>query len=177
MLLRISRKRGKKSLSSVLKTRLWISGVHQGKKLQTIRKYKTVCHQHMEGMPLLWNVAKLSASAIWYRSNSKRECDYICSLIAHHAWSWIGNSAFIGSPPVVRTFFMRKRSIESFSDISHTVNTYCKTLEHITVEERGEIKKTMFRFIPIKYPKLISKTCLRSQLLCSTWNYDNIIQV
>lgn len=62
MLWRSSSTRGEKILSSVFETRLWIDGVHQGKELQTIRKYETVCHQRMEGTVLLWKAAKLSAS-------------------------------------------------------------------------------------------------------------------
>lgn len=79
--------------------------------------------------------------------------------IAHHAWSGIGNPAFVCTPPVVRTFFMGKRSIEGFSDISHTINTYGKTLEHVTVEDRGEIIKViMSNIYTYKIPQLISRT-------------------
>lgn len=62
---------------------------------------------------------------------------------------------------------MGKRSIEGFSDISHTVNTHGKTLEHITVEERGEIIKViMSNIYTDKIPQVISKTGLRSELSC-----------
>lgn len=38
---------------------------------------------------------------------------------------------------------MSKGSVEGFSDVSQTVNTHGKTLEHITVGERGEIYSWM----------------------------------
>lgn len=73
---------------------------------------------------------------------------------------------------------MGKRSIEGFSDISHTVNTHSKTLEHITVEERGEIVKLMTSNIYTnKIPELISKTGLRSEQPLSAWNYNYIFEV
>lgn len=56
---------------------------------------------------------------------------------------------------------MRKRSIEGFSDISHTVNTHSKSLEHITVEERGEIIKLM---TSKPYADKIPKTLIKDRL-------------
>lgn len=73
---------------------------------------------------------------------------------------------------------MGKRSIEGFSDIGHTVNTHSKTLEHITVEKRGEIIKLMMSNIYTdKIPELISQTGLRSELPCSAWNYNDSLNI
>lgn len=57
--------------------------------------------------------------------------------MTNHAWSWIRDPALIGLPLVVGALFMSEGSVEGFSDVSHTVNTHCKTLEDITVKERG----------------------------------------
>ena len=34
---------------------------------------------------------------------------------------------------------MSEGSVEGFSDVSHTVNTHSKALEHVAVEEKGEM--------------------------------------
>lgn len=56
---------------------------------------------------------------------------------------------------------MRKRSIEGFSDISHTINTHSKSLEHITVEERGKIINLMMSKL---YTDKIPKTYIKDRL-------------
>lgn len=70
----------------------------------------------------------------------------IINTITHHPWSWIRDPAFISSPLVVGTLFVSKGSVESFSDVSHTVNTHSKSLEHIAVEEKGEMSTNNFSF-------------------------------
>lgn len=66
---------------------------------------------------------------------------------------------------------MCKRSIEGFSDISHTVNTHSKSLEHITVEERGEIIKLMTSNL---YTDKIPKTLIndRVEVTAPMFNLD-----
>lgn len=57
-------------------------------------------------------------------------------IITHHSRSWIRHPAFVSPPLVVRTLLMGKWSIESFSDVSHTVNTDSEPLEHIAMDEK-----------------------------------------
>lgn len=92
---------------------------------------------------------KAQVGKLKHLSKFRVSCDYIGWTITHHAWSWIRDPAFIDPPLVVGTLFMGKRSVEGFSDVSHTINTHGKTLEHITVEERG--RYTVEHVIQTKY--------------------------
>lgn len=69
---------------------------------------------------------------------------------------------------------MRKRSIEGFSDISHTVNTHSKSLEHITVEQRGEIIKLMMSNL---YTDKIPKTLIKDRLEVTAPMFNLDLQV
>lgn len=69
---------------------------------------------------------------------------------------------------------MRKRSIEGFSDISHTVNTHSKSLEHITVEERGEIIKLMTSNL---YTDKIPKTLIKDRVEVTVPMFNRGLQV
>ncbi len=90
-------------------------------------------------------------------------------LTGAHSWSRVRDASFVRSPLIVRSFFMSKRPIKCLTDISHTIDTHCIALKHITRERKYSVKLAYPRFMPLKKQftqKCTIYSCIESHSRC-----------